>query len=161
MAVKQEVKFKSSDGRAFNNEAEAKKHDALILARQEYKAALRKLNQCVAETTRTADGHLFEFGLWKTYYYVTPGFFSMPALAEVPYLGWNWELNEYNDSVEIILREGNDNRVREFKINDLYLEKRKALTALVDAQKAWLKERGERITETANKVAQGLDPTRD
>ena len=160
MAIKQEIKFKSSDGKQFDNEAEATKHDALILAREEYKTALRKLNSLIAETTRTADGRLFEFGIWGTYYYVTPGFFSMPALAEVPYLGWNWDLNEYNDSVEIVLREGNDNRLNHFKINDLYRDKRKALAALVDAQREWLREREAQITETAEKVTKGIDPTK-
>lgn len=160
MAIKQEIKFKSSDGKAFDNEAEASKHDALILARDEYKTALHKLNNIVAETTRTADGQLFEFGLWETYYYVTPGFFSMPALAEVPYLGWNWDLNEYDDAVEIVVRQGNDNKQREFKINDLYRDKRKALRALVDAQMEWLREREAQVAETAEKVAKGIDPTR-
>lgn len=161
MAIKKEFKFKSSDGQTFDDETEAKKHDALILAREEYEGALRKLNQCIAETTRTADGHLFEFGLWRTYYYVTPGYFSMPVLAEVPYLGWNWDLNEHDDSVEIVLHEGNDNRRREFKVNSLYVDKRTALAALIGAQQAWLKERQEQIAETADKIARGMDPSAD
>jgi hypothetical protein len=160
MTIKQETKFKTTDGREFVNEKEAKKHDELIVAREQYETALRKMNRLIAETTRTADGHLFELGLWASYYYVTPGFFSMPQLAEVSYLGWNWDLNEHNDSVEIITREGNDNRQREYKIKDLYREKSKALTALVEAQKAWLAERQSQIDETAAKVAQGIDPTR-
>ena len=147
MAVRQEVKFKSSDGQEFNNETEAQRHDALITAREEYKTALAKLNRCIAETARTADGHLFTFGVWQTYHYVTPGYFSMPALAEVPYLGWNWDLNEYDDAVEIVIREGTDNRVRAFKIGDLYMSKRAAQVALIKAQKEWLKEREEQIAE--------------
>lgn len=160
MTIKQETKFKTTDGREFDDQKEAQKHDELILARELYEGALRKLNQLTAETTRTADGHLFELGLWANYYYVTPGYFEMPALSEVSYIGWNWDLNERDDSVEIVTREGNDNRQREYKISSLYREKAKALAALVEAQKAWLAERQAQVEETAAKVARGIDPTR-
>ena len=160
MSVKQETKFKTSDGREFSNQKEAEKHDALILARGKYSEALRQMNTLIAETARTADGHLFEFGLWTTYYYVTPGYFSKPVLTEVPYLGWNWDLNERDDQVEIVTREGNDNRQREYKISDLYRNKKAALLALVESQKEWLKEREQEVSETADKVAKGIDPTR-
>ena len=160
MTVKQEVQYKTSDGREFSSESEAQKHDALIVARREYEAALSKLNRLVAETKRTADGELFQFGMWRTYYYITPGFFDMPALAEVPYLGSNWDLNEYDDAVEIVTREGTEQRRCEYRINKLYANKTKALRALVEAQAAWLKEREEQISQTKAKVLAGLDPTR-
>lgn len=160
MAIKEQRKFKTSDGREFDDEKEAERHDELILIREEYKSVLRRMNTLIAETTRTADGKLFEFGLWKTYYYVTEGFFQMPQLTEVPYLGWNWHLNERDDAVEIILYEGNDKRTREFKINNLYAGKHNALIALVAAQRAWLREREEQIAEVAKKVEAGIDPTR-
>lgn len=160
MAIKEQRTFKASDGKEFDSKTEAQKHDDLAVAREEYKNALRKLNTLIAETTRTADGHLFDLGMWSTYYYITPGYFDMPQLKEVPYLSWNWDLNEYDDAVEIITREGNDQRRFEYKINALYREKRKALAALVETQKAWLAERREQIRATADKVARGEDPTR-
>lgn len=160
MTIKKQTKFKTTDGREFDDEKEAQKHDELILAREQYDASLRRLNRLIAETTRTADGYLFEFGLWTSYHYVTPGYFQMPVLGEVHYIGWNWDLNEHDDSVEIVTRGGNDNRRSEYKISNLYREKSKALAALVKAQQEWLAERQSEVEETAAKVAQGIDPTR-
>lgn len=161
MAIKPvPAKFKTSDGREFEDEVEAQRHDALINARAEYRTALHKLNRCIAETTRTADGYLFEFGLWTTYHYVTPGYNSMPQLNEVPYLGWNWELNERDDTVEIVTERDTDNRRVTYQVNDLYRDKKKALAAMIEAQKTWLQEREAEINEHAEKVSRGLDPYR-
>lgn len=160
MAIKEQRKFKTTDGREFDDEGEAQKHDALIVAREAYRVALHKMNQLIAETTRTADGELFEFGIWQTYYYVTEGFNSMPQLMEVPYLGWNWELSEYDDAVEIITERDTDNRRMTYKVNHLYRDKKKALDAMIVAQRAWLQERTDEIAEHAEKVSRGLDPYR-
>lgn len=160
MAVIEQREFTASDGKKFKDKGEAEKHDALATARAEYNTALRNLNQRIAETTRTADGYLFQFGVWKTYYYVTPGFFDMPRLAEVPYLGWNWDLNEYDDAIEIVTRESNEQRHHAYKIGELYTDKKKGIAALIEKQKAWLAEREAQVVETEARFKRGEDPTR-
>lgn len=160
MAVKQETKFKSSDGREFESEVEAQRHDELIIAREEYNRALARMNQLIVKTTHTADGYLCELGIFRDYWYVTPGWHGVPDIRKVPYLGWNWHLNYHNDEVVIVHRESGRDRTDEYAINTLYREKKNALAALVEAQKAWLQERQQEIEETAAKIAKGQDPAR-
>lgn len=160
MAVKQEVKFKSSDGREFDDEKEAQRHDELIVAREAYEHALSKMNGLIVKTTRTADGHLCELGIFIDYWYVSPGWHGVPDLRKVPYLGWNWHLNYHNDEIVIVHRESGRERTDEYAIKDLYRSKKRALAALAEAQQAWLKEREAEIEETARKIAQGIDPTK-
>lgn len=160
MAVNQEVKFKASDGREFDNEVEAQRHDDLIVARREYEEALSKMNGLIVKTTRTADGYLCELGIFIDYWYVSHGWHGLPDLRKVPYLGWNWHLSYHNDEIVIVHRESGRERTDEYTIKDLYRNKKNALAALVEAQSRWLKERGEEVAETAKKVAQGIDPTR-
>jgi hypothetical protein len=59
MTVKQETKFKSSDGREFDNETEALRHDELAVAREEYEHALAKMNGLIVKTTRCVIGFRF------------------------------------------------------------------------------------------------------
>lgn len=163
MPVTEQTEFKTSDGRKFSDKREAEKHDALILARQEYKDALRKMNRLIAETTRTADEHLFELVGFHTFYFVAHGWNSKPVLTEVPYIGYNWNLQERHDAVVIVVDRDGSSQTRqryEYPIGDLYYEKSKALRALVQAQADWLTERRQEIEETAQQVLAGLDPTR-
>lgn len=160
MPVKQEVKFTSSDGREFDNEVEAQRHDELIVAREEYNNALAKMNSLIVKTTRTADGYLCELGIFKDYWYISPGWHGLPDIRKVPYLGWNWHLSHHNDQVVIVHRESGRDRTDEYAIADLYADKKNALAALVEAQKQWLTERQEEVAETAKKVLAGQDPTR-
>lgn len=159
MSVTEETKFKSSDGREFDNAVEAQRHDDLIVARREFEHALQKMNDLIVKTTRTADGHLCELGIFRDYWYVSPGYQGVPDIRKVPYLGWNWHLNYHNDEVVIVHRESGRERTDEYVIKDLYRSKKRALAALVDAQMEWLKERESEICETAAKIAKGQDPT--
>lgn len=160
MSVREEITFKSSDGREFDNAVEAQRHDELIVARQEYEQALARMNSLIVKTTRTADGYLCELGIFIDYWYVSPGWSGMPNLHKVPYLGWNWHLSYHGDEVVIVHRESGRERSDEYAIKDLYRSKKEALAALVKAQEKWLTERQEEVAEITAKVAQGLDPTR-
>lgn len=161
MTIKQETKFKTTDGREFDDETEAQRHDALIIVRQEYEHALFKMNKLTAETTRTADGYLFEFGIFKDYWFVTPGYVGMPTITKTPYFGWNWNLSTHTDQVIIITSaEIDGSRYREFAINNLYREKKNAIAAMIEAQKTWLSEQQKEVEENLAAVERGQDPTR-
>lgn len=160
MAVRRETKFKSSDGREFDNETEAQRHDELIVAREQYEHALAKMNGLIVKTTRTADGYLCELGIFVDYWYVSPGWHGLPDLRKVPYLGWNWHLNYHNDQIVIVHRESGRERNDEYEIGSLYRNKKNALVALAESQKAWLEERRQEVAENVAKIARGEDPTR-
>jgi hypothetical protein len=147
--------FKTTDGREFTDEAEAKLHDELIVAREAFDAARRRLNNAVLKTQRTADGQLFDFGLFRDYHYVRPGYGGMPSMQTVSFLGWNFEISEHTDAVEIIDTTISERRPR-YAIASLYLDKRAANIALHLEQVAWLKERAAEIEKEKEKL---LPPT--
>jgi hypothetical protein len=155
MTVKQETKFKSSDGREFDNETEALRHDELAVAREEYEHALAKMNGLIVKTTRTADGYLCELGIWIDYWYISPGWHGLPNIHKVPYLGWNWDLSRHHDEVVIVHRETGRERTDEYAISSLYRNKKNALVALVEAQKEWLQERQDEIANIAATLSCG------
>lgn len=133
------AKFAAEDGEEFDTVEEAALHDQLITARREYDEARQKWSRAVAVTQKTADGELFDFGsIFRSYYFVTEGYFSMPEVKEVSFLGWNFE-NGNNDDV-IITRFTDDRRIESFAIKDLYTDKRKAEEACLEAQEAKIAE---------------------
>ena len=151
MAVtKAPEQFKTSDGQKFDTIEEAERHEVLITAREQYNQGRRAFNRALAMTQKTADGELFDFGIFRDYYYITPGWSGCPALQAVNFLGWNYEVED-NDDVKISKERDSDRQRISYPIKDLYRHKRKAEIALVAAQEAWLAEQAAEIA--ANKEA--------
>src|SRR6266478_1327890 len=94
------VTYEASDGQEFENEEEARRHDDLITARQHYDDARQKFNCAVALTQKTADNELFDFK-GGTYWFVTDYYNQEPRLKRVYFLGWNFDITEYDDRIEI------------------------------------------------------------
>ena len=141
--------YAASDGQEFDDEEEAKRHDELITARQEYDDARKKFNRVLAQTQKTADGETFDFGLFTSYYYITDYYYTQPSLKHVNFLGWNFEIDEHDDSVEISQAEGETGREHRFscKISRLYVSKKRAEIALINALESWLDEQRRTVNE--------------
>jgi hypothetical protein len=141
--------FRTTDGKDFQDKDAAERHETLIEAKEAYVQARRLFGKLLAETQLTADGRRFEFGVFHTYYYIEPGFWGMPGLSEVPYLGWHWDFDD-SDGFVIRYRDEKQNRDREFKIAELYSDRRIADKALLKAREARL---AEYAAETASERA--------
>lgn len=147
MAIKQvPTRYETSDGREYDTQQEAERHEALITAKREYEHAQKVFGQRLAETQKTADGYPFEFTLLRDYYYITPGFHEMPALVRVGFS--RWKPVQLNEADELVLTSGR----LHCRIGDLYRSPRAAEEALLTAQEAWLKERTEEVEALRRKV---------
>lgn len=155
MPVKQvPVKYEASDGQEFDTEEEAQTHDDLIKARAEYDTARQNFNRVLARSQKTADGEEFDFSLFRTYYYVTGHYDRMPWLKSVSFLGWNFEISEHDDIIEISQNEGEMGREHRYPypINKLWVDKRKANEALINALHSWLDEQRRTINDTIKEI---------
>ena len=56
--IESEVEYKASDGRSFDSQAEAERHEKLISVRGTYERARKIYARTVAETFRTVDSRL-------------------------------------------------------------------------------------------------------
>jgi hypothetical protein len=160
MTIKQvPAKYQASDGKEFDNEEEAQLHDELITAREEYNAARGKFSRAVAATQKTADGELFDFKSGD-FWFVTDYYNQEPRLKRVHFLGWNFEITEYSDRVEISQDEtdGNNRQQRHsYPINKLYTTKRRASEALIGALEVYAVEVRRTVNETQAEVRRRHD----
>lgn len=138
-------KYRTSDGREFNTKSEAEQYDAILIARDEYKAAQRKLGLLLVQSQKTADGRPFEFGRWGDYYYINPYFNEWPTIETVSFWGWRFEFAE-RDGCVLISHERNG-RWESYRIDALYADKDAAERALLDAREARLAERAAEVAE--------------
>lgn len=143
---KTEVKFRTTDGSEFDTEKEAEKHEELYQANEAYDTARRRLGKLLAETQKTADGKAFEFGIYRDYYFVTPGYWSWPALQQIPYLGWSWQWDNSGDKFTIFTDHPDGKRLR-FEIGNLYADKRLAEKALLEAREKRIAELHEEMEQ--------------
>lgn len=141
------VKFKASDGMEFESAVEAERHDGLVLAREAYVEACRLLNRRLAETQRTADGQMFDFGLSRDYWYLAPGWQTMPRMYAISFSGWSCSVEVRSDGGVAIISEDETRSRTAYRIVDLYRNKRKAEEALVAAKEEWLAVRSQEVAE--------------
>lgn len=140
MSIKELPKtFRTSDGQTFEDEGAAKRHEELITTRDDFERAQRRFGKLLAETQLTADGNKFEFGLFRTYYYIERHQWGVPSLSEVPYLGSDWGFDD-SDGFIIRYRRGNEGRVIEFKISEMYEDRRAADKELLKVQEEFIAE---------------------
>jgi len=150
--------YQASDGKEFDNEEEAKLHDELVTARTEYDEARHRFSRAVALTQKTADGELFDFKSGD-YWFVTDYYNQEPRLKRVHFIGWNFEVTEYSDGVEISQEEtdGNNHSSRyHYPINKLYADKSRATYSLINALDAWIAEQRRMAEETKAELRKRL-----
>lgn len=150
MAVSVKKETFVAHGKEFDTKAEAERYDKLQKARQEYEDAGYKLQSLLAETQRTADGQVFEFGIFRDYYAVTR-FCGFPTLQRLTFMCRNWEVQE--DEFGVNIRDGGRQDNRFYPIGDLYADERNAQKALAHAQ---FKELAE-LTEQTNKLRESVN----
>lgn len=134
-----EPKWKTMDGREFSSEKDAQKHQAVLGAQEVYRDAVRMLGKVLAESMTTADGCAFDWSNWN-YYYITPGYWSLPGISVVKFYVWNVDFEERDGTLVIVDHEGKDGP-RRYAINDLYADRTAANRALVTRREAWLAEK--------------------
>jgi len=156
MITKQPIMFKTTDGLVFVDELEARKHEALIEAKDEYETARKRYAGFLFESQKTADNQAFQFGIFHTYWYIAEIFY-FPSLISVQFHIRNCELDD-NDHV-VILRHETDNArgfVR-YRISDLYMHKENAEIALLAAQQERLSE----LTDVVAKLEESIQNDED
>jgi hypothetical protein len=157
--IKAKTTYRTDDGREFTDQKQAERHDRLVKAKREYESAKRTLGKLMAESCLTADGQPFKIGLWPDYYWITPGYFSMPSLLKVSFWGTNWDWEESSDEATtvVLLSDLSDSgqqlgHIRRFPINELYANKDRAQAALIEAQRKWLREMVAEVKKAAKAV---------
>ncbi len=144
-------KYQSSDGQEFFTEEEAHRHEVLITLKSKYLDARHDYMQALASLQTTADGSLFNFSMLTTYYYITPGYYGKPEIADVSFYLWNCDLNDSDEAVIVQVEERNGSKVRvEYRISNLYRSRKIALKKLAEERKAWLKMLVEELESETN-----------
>lgn len=143
------AKFKTSDGREFDDKEEAERHDKFVAAVNDYREAQRCFLHHMARTQRTADGLLFESTPFQRYWRVTDGIWGMPELSEVSFYGWDFTVSEHD---ELIIRRAEAGKWEEFRISELYSNKRRAEEALLAAQEEWLAARANEVAALRRRI---------
>ena len=138
-------KYRTSDGLEFDDSVEAKRHEDVHLAYQDFLDAHDKLGKVLACAQKTADGEVFKLDSFKTYWYVDVGWRGEPRMDKVFFLGYNFRWRAERDDVVLIITSGDEKE--EFAIGELYASKRAAQLALVERQDNWLREQASIIAE--------------
>lgn len=144
MAIKQtKPMFKTEDGREFETQKEAERHDRLYNARVKYESARREFSQALFETQKTADGEFFKFCIYD-YYFIFPSYGNgWPSIRTVSFIGWNYDID---DNDELVIRtQRDDGQWVKYEISELYSHKKNAEAALIVAQKERLAEFAEQL----------------
>jgi hypothetical protein len=145
--IKSQTTYRTSDDCDFSDQKEAEAHEKIVVARREFERADQALAVLLAESCRTADGHPFRFGIWKTYYYVHKTGPSYPELASVEFWGRNWDHASGYEGDKFVIWSFRAPVTDKFHsgipyaINDLYLIESNARDALRAARRQWLDDR--------------------
>lgn len=146
--------YQTSDGRKFTDEAEAKRHEVLVQAEQQYKEARHAFGLALAKTQKTADGKPFDFG-GRGYRYVVRPNGSPPRLVEVSiYGGYGFDFDDRDGFV--ILQpagEGSNRYVTRYAVHDLYADQHAADVALLAATEEWIAEHQAQLDKLRERVS--------
>ena len=156
--IKPKTTYEALDGRKFTDPIAAKLYEELEAAKRRYESARFELGKLLAESFKTADGLPFKLGLWPNYYWIAPGWFSMPNLLTVSFWGTNWGWEENDNATTLVLISNMDDQgkhldhSRQFPIDELYSDETRAKRALIAAQEKWLAERAAEVAEQKTKL---------
>ena len=129
--------WKTSDGREFDSEEEADRHERLVKAADYYMDALLRYGQALAETQRTADGHPLE--LSRTHYRVHPRHCEVESVHVLGGMSV-----EVRDDGEVFFYLPDWDHVTRFFPSSLYRDHKAAKEAAVDQLRARINDLGKR-----------------
>lgn len=159
MAITKAMVFTSTDGKEFETEEAALRHDKLITAKNAYEQAQIEFGLALAESCRTADGALFKMNIYRHYWSIWAPIYQPPRLHEIPYVGHGWRWKEYGETIAIAFdyrdpfRTSEPSREITFNISEIYQDKRNAEIALVAALKKYREDVDEYIAEAEKAVS--------
>lgn len=144
MATKARVipqKFVATDGSEWPTEAEAERQNAMVEALEEFERARNNLLKAIAETHRTADGHLFRTGIADRYFVLCQGI-AGPEIAEAwiscPYYNRKIEVDQLGRVFVIDDRDHNHRCA--YQIKELYKSRSAAEEEWTKRRREWVKE---------------------
>jgi hypothetical protein len=151
------VTYRTSDGREFDQKADAERHDALVEARRAYQDAREVFGRLLSAAQLTADGERFDYTRWREYYWITPGWNGRPELEAVSFgYGTTFGFDYHSDRPEITVQRGGATRdTRTYQVSELYSSQAKAEAALLVAAEKWLEEQKAAIERLREKVETG------
>lgn len=141
--VKRKTTFRACDGREFLDATACEAYEELVHAREAYDGARQALGWLLAERAKTVDGVPFEFGLFKTYFWIDAGRFDcMPSIVQLEFWGRNWTWDDVPGTEQtrvVLIHFGNDDmtshrRGIHYAIEELYFDRGNARQALKQAQ---------------------------
>lgn len=135
--IKAKTTYKTTDGKEFEDEAEAIAHEEIITLKRAFDSARFAYGRALAQREKTIDGYPFEIR-YHTYYYIQQ-FTGMPYLADVTFANdWEFTLDDYKQRITILKprQEGGGNI--HYHIDSLYRDRENARKALVAKQVEYL-----------------------
>jgi len=151
MAVKKTTpKFVASDSKEFDNQADAERHDTLVVAVSTFEKARTDLLHAMAHTKRTADGELMDPRRWGTYFYVRESW-SEPSVVEVS-LYYNTQIELRGERIYLVSPySGRNNESQSYPLCELYAKRKnadRALRTVLEARAAELQKRIDELPAT-------------
>lgn len=144
--------YQTSDGKKYSSLKQTERHEAKIAAKSKYEDARREYARTLSESQLTADRYLFDMSVLDEYYYVTPGWFSMPDIRKVSFYYWNCDLNDQDETV-IVDRDNGKGTRTDYKISELYWRRENAEKALIVAWEKKLIELQGQLDEMREKYS--------
>jgi len=140
-------RYQTSDGELHASEAEAARRQALLDAIQQFETAQKRIAHLVAESTQTADGRPFKFGILRNYWRVSNVMGRIPSVEQVEF-GYDTEVDFYSDPPELVVMESVRGQFATFQrrtylITELYADRENAEAAALERQIEWYRERVE------------------
>src|ERR1051325_5233113 len=139
MGVKEVPKtYQASDGKEFDNKADAERHDRIVTAQDKFDKAAEHLNRVLLESLKTADGQAFQIG--RSYYHVWQRIYGEDITHESFYPNETKVDLEYHTPRVIRTRyEDRDGyKSHTFDLDDLFDSEKAAKTRLLEIRKARL-----------------------
>lgn len=139
MAVRVNKQTFAAAGREFDTKEEAERHDKLYSARIALEDADHAYQMLLAESCLTADRKLFNFGLFRDYWWVFGGGYGgMPSLMRLNYSCRSWTVRDGEDVVEIKDSTADRGDGRYIPIRELYTDEGNAKRAMLAKRREWL-----------------------
>jgi len=131
-------KFKASDGTEFKTEADAQRHEAVVIALQKFDEARQQLAFATIKTHKTADGIPFDFDSHRDYYFIQR-YQGWPEIRKVGLWGWyNQKFCLDGERLKVI--EGDGQNARTFDVAELYRSEKAAVAVLTEERKKYIEE---------------------
>jgi len=147
MAVKKtKPKFETTDGREFEDQRLAKRHEELTQAKYAFESSRKAFGVALARTQLTADGKQFSFG-WRDYFYIADCWSGLPSILAIQVYEYAFDFTDQDDELVLLVTDHRIEKQQRYKIGDLYVDKREAEKALAVAEDKRMKSYAEQIRE--------------